>query len=58
MEISSLPEWAQPGFKGMKALNRIQSRVCDCALYSSEVGDGRVWHTHPVVVRARLAGLP
>lgn len=36
VEISSLPEWAQPGFKGMKALNRIQSRVCDCALYSSE----------------------
>lgn len=37
MEISSLPDWAQPGFKGMKSLNRIQSRVCDCALYSSEV---------------------
>jgi pre-mRNA-splicing helicase BRR2 len=36
VEISSLPEWAQPGFKGMKALNRIQSRVCECALYSSE----------------------
>lgn len=38
VDISSLPDWAQPGFKGMKALNRIQSRVCDCALYSSEVG--------------------
>ena len=37
IEIGSLPEWAQPGFKGMKSLNRIQSRVCDCALYSSEV---------------------
>lgn len=37
VEIGSLPEWAQPGFKGMKALNRIQSRVCECALYSSEV---------------------
>jgi hypothetical protein len=37
VEISSLPDWAQPGFKGMKSLNRIQSRVCECALYSSEV---------------------
>lgn len=37
MEISQLPEWARPGFQGMKALNRIQSRVCDTALYSSEV---------------------
>ncbi|PSC69011.1 U5 small nuclear ribonucleo 200 kDa helicase-like [Micractinium conductrix] len=36
VDITALPEWAQPGFKGMKALNRIQSRVCDCALYSSE----------------------
>ncbi len=35
--ISSLPEWAQAGFKGMKSLNRIQSRVCDCAHYSTEV---------------------
>lgn len=43
VEISSLPEWAQPGFKGMKALNRIQSRVCDCALYSSEVRMQRGW---------------
>jgi hypothetical protein len=36
VEISNLPEWAQPGFKGMKSLNRIQSRVCETALYSSE----------------------
>ncbi|EFN58670.1 hypothetical protein CHLNCDRAFT_140958 [Chlorella variabilis] len=36
VDISSLPEWAQPGFKGMKSLNRIQSRVCDTALYSAE----------------------
>ncbi|KAL4451451.1 hypothetical protein ABPG75_007113 [Micractinium tetrahymenae] len=34
--ISALPDWAQAGFKDMKSLNRIQSRVCDCALYSSE----------------------
>lgn len=36
MEISELPDWAQPAFKGMKALNRVQSKVADCALYSSE----------------------
>lgn len=36
VEISELPAWAQPGFKGMKSLNRIQSKVCDCALFSSE----------------------
>jgi len=34
--ISEIPEWARPAFPGMKALNRIQSRVCDAALYSSE----------------------
>ncbi len=36
-EIGELPEWCQPGFKGMKSLNRIQSKVCDTALFSSEV---------------------
>jgi hypothetical protein len=36
VEISELPGWAQPAFKGMKALNRVQSKVSDCALYSSE----------------------
>lgn len=25
--IDEMPEWAQPAFKGMKSLNRIQSRV-------------------------------
>lgn len=34
--ITELPEWAQSGFKGMKSLNRIQSRVFDCALFSAE----------------------
>ncbi len=34
--IGSLPEWAQPAFEGMKELNRIQSRVSETALYSSE----------------------
>ena len=35
-DISELPEWMRPAFEGMKALNRIQSRVCDTALYTSE----------------------
>ncbi|KAL6751574.1 RNA helicase, activating signal cointegrator 1 [Haematococcus lacustris] len=34
--ISSLPEWMQPAFANMKELNRVQSRVCESALYSSE----------------------
>lgn len=36
VEIADLPDWAQPAFKGMKSLNRVQSKVSDCALYSSE----------------------
>ena len=35
-EISSLPEWSQAAFKGMKSLNRIQSRICETALFSAE----------------------
>ena len=34
--ISELKEWMQPAFSGMKSLNRIQSRVCNTALYTSE----------------------
>jgi pre-mRNA-splicing helicase BRR2 len=34
--ITDLPDWAQPAFGGMQSLNRVQSRVCDTALYSSE----------------------
>lgn len=36
IEISELPEWMRPAFSGMKSLNRIQSRVCDTALYTNE----------------------
>lgn len=36
LTIQELPEWAQPAFGGMQSLNRVQSRVSDCALYSSE----------------------
>ena len=32
MPISDLPSWAQPAFKGMQTLNRVQSRVADMAL--------------------------
>lgn len=35
-DVSALPEWAQHGFKGMRSLNRIQSKVCDAALFTSE----------------------
>ncbi|KAK3020100.1 hypothetical protein RJ639_003724 [Escallonia herrerae] len=31
--ISAMPDWAQPAFKGMKKLNRVQSRVYDAALF-------------------------
>jgi pre-mRNA-splicing helicase BRR2 len=34
--IAELPDWAQAAFKGMENLNRVQSRVSDTALYSSE----------------------
>ena len=33
--VEQLPSWARPAFAGMKSLNRIQSRVCDAALYGS-----------------------
>jgi pre-mRNA-splicing helicase BRR2 len=36
VKIEDLPEWAQGGFEGMKTLNRVQSRVVDCALFSPE----------------------
>lgn len=35
-EISGLPEWARPAFGGMKSLNRLQSSVCDAALFTGE----------------------
>ncbi len=35
-KIAELPEWARPAFEGMEQLNRVQSRVADCALFSGE----------------------
>ncbi len=35
-EISALPDWARPAFGGMKSLNRLQSAVCDAALFTGE----------------------
>lgn len=35
VKIETMPEWAQPAFQGMKALNRVQSRVYDAALFSA-----------------------
>jgi len=34
--IKKLPEWTHSAFKGMEKLNRIQSKMCDTALRSSE----------------------
>ena len=34
--VSSLPPWAHEAFTGYRSLNRIQSRLCDAALYSGE----------------------
>ena len=34
--ITSLPPWAHEAFTGYRSLNRIQSRLCDSALYSDE----------------------
>ncbi|UPQ98040.1 pre-mRNA splicing helicase BRR2 [Chloropicon primus] len=36
VKIQDLPEWSHLAFAGMTSLNRIQSRVCPCALYSSD----------------------
>jgi hypothetical protein len=36
VKIDSMPGWAQPAFAGMSALNRVQSKVYDCALFSAE----------------------
>ena len=35
IKISEMPEWAQPAFKGMTELNRVQSRVYKAALFSA-----------------------
>lgn len=34
--ISELPSWAQPAFKGMTKLNRVQSKLCPTALMSAD----------------------
>lgn len=35
-EIEELPTWAQPAFSGIRALNRIQSKMVQAALYGSD----------------------
>jgi pre-mRNA-splicing helicase BRR2 len=34
--IEDLPDWTHDAFKGMKSLNRVQSKMADVALKSSE----------------------
>ncbi|GAV65809.1 DEAD domain-containing protein/Helicase_C domain-containing protein/Sec63 domain-containing protein [Cephalotus follicularis] len=36
VNISDMPEWAQPAFAEMKELNRVQSRVYETALFTAE----------------------
>ncbi|KAK8671368.1 hypothetical protein V6N13_037964 [Hibiscus sabdariffa] len=36
VKISEMPDWAQPAFKGMQQLNRVQSRVYETALFSAD----------------------
>lgn len=36
IKIAELPKWTHSAFKGMEKLNRVQSKLCDVALKSSE----------------------
>eukprot|EP00934_Nitzschia_sp_Nitz4_P003078 Nitzschia sp. Nitz4//scaffold4_size323378//60170//66898//NITZ4_000629-RA/size323378-snap-gene-0.405-mRNA-1//1//CDS//3329553306//3068//frame0 len=36
IKISELPSWTHPAFKGMDKLNRVQSKLCNVALKTSE----------------------
>ncbi|KAK7324395.1 hypothetical protein VNO77_27931 [Canavalia gladiata] len=36
VKISSMPDWAQPAFKGMAQLNRVQSKVYETALFKPD----------------------
>ncbi|KAK7272679.1 hypothetical protein RJT34_29429 [Clitoria ternatea] len=36
VKISSMPDWAQPAFKGMSQLNRVQSKVYETALFKPD----------------------
>ncbi|XP_002518663.3 DExH-box ATP-dependent RNA helicase DExH12 [Ricinus communis] len=36
VKISDMPGWAQPAFKGMQQLNRVQSRVYETALFKAD----------------------
>ncbi|KHN26799.1 U5 small nuclear ribonucleoprotein 200 kDa helicase [Glycine soja] len=36
VKISSMPDWAQPAFKGMTQLNRVQSKVYETALFKPD----------------------
>ncbi|KAF3971567.1 hypothetical protein ACB098_11G192000 [Castanea mollissima] len=36
IKISDMPDWAQPAFKGMKELNRVQSKVYETALFKAD----------------------
>ncbi|CAH8318639.1 unnamed protein product [Eruca vesicaria subsp. sativa] len=36
VKIAEMPDWAQPAFKGMQQLNRVQSKVYETALFEAD----------------------
>ncbi|CAN7132580.1 unnamed protein product [Brassica rapa subsp. narinosa] len=36
VKIAEMPDWAQPAFKGMQQLNRVQSKVYETALFKAD----------------------
>lgn len=36
IKVTEMPKWAQKGFKGMKALNQVQSKVYPCAMFKPD----------------------
>ncbi|KAJ7950467.1 DExH-box ATP-dependent RNA helicase [Quillaja saponaria] len=61
IKVSSMPDWAQPTFKGMTQLNRVQSKVYKTALFKADnvllcapTRAGKLmWHYSPCFSRLR-----
>ncbi|CAN6994735.1 unnamed protein product [Brassica oleracea var. botrytis] len=52
VKITEMPDWAQPAFKGMQQLNRVQSKVGDREIVEALFGEG---HVQVLVSTATLA---
>ncbi|KAK6123255.1 hypothetical protein DH2020_043012 [Rehmannia glutinosa] len=54
VKISDMPDWAQPAFRGMSQLNRVQSKVYETALFSAIAlnmnEDGSINHSNYKIV--------